>query len=118
LQVDVDLALGAADQVDRADAAHVFQALLQHLVGPVGQLHRLTARRRLGCHRQHRQRPDRRAGRVEAQHARLLDLGAQQFGRTSATFSRTSSAALRPSMCSWNSMMTTDCLRSCARSAR
>ncbi len=28
--------------------------------------------------------------------------------RTAATFSRTSSAALRPSMCSWNSMMTTD----------
>jgi hypothetical protein len=29
-------------------------------------------------------------------------------GRIEATFSRTSSAALRPSMCSWNSMMTTD----------
>jgi hypothetical protein len=32
----------------------------------------------------------------------------RRFGRTVATFSRTSSAALRPSMCSWNSMMTTD----------
>ena len=32
----------------------------------------------------------------------------RKVGRMDATFSRTSSAALRPSMCSWNSMMTTD----------
>ncbi|MCC2675302.1 MAG: hypothetical protein K0R58_2249 [Ramlibacter sp.] len=32
----------------------------------------------------------------------------RKVGRTAAIFSRTSSAALRPSMCSWNSMMTTD----------
>ena len=32
----------------------------------------------------------------------------RSVGRTAAIFSRTSSAALRPSMYSWNSMMTTD----------
>jgi hypothetical protein len=32
----------------------------------------------------------------------------RKLGRIAAIFSRTSSAALRPSMCSWNSMMTTD----------
>jgi hypothetical protein len=32
----------------------------------------------------------------------------RRVGRRIAIFSRTSSAALRPSMCSWNSMMTTD----------
>ncbi|MCY1542884.1 hypothetical protein D9M68_786590 [compost metagenome] len=32
----------------------------------------------------------------------------RKVGRRMAIFSRTSSAALRPSMCSWNSMMTTD----------
>jgi hypothetical protein len=31
----------------------------------------------------------------------------RRLGRTEATFSRTSSAARRPSTCSWNSMMTT-----------
>jgi hypothetical protein len=31
----------------------------------------------------------------------------RRVGRTEATFSRTSSAARRPSICSWNSMMTT-----------
>src|SRR3954453_451281 len=33
---------------------------------------------------------------------------ARKVGRTDATFSRTSSAALRPSTCSWNSMTTSD----------
>jgi len=32
----------------------------------------------------------------------------RRLGRTAATFSRTSSAALRPFMCSWNSITTTD----------
>ena len=32
----------------------------------------------------------------------------RKVGRRMASFSRTSSAALRPSTCSWNSMMTTD----------
>ena len=32
----------------------------------------------------------------------------RKLGRITATFSRTSSAALRPSMCNWNSMTTTD----------
>jgi hypothetical protein len=76
VEVDVDLALGAAHQRDGADAAHVLEPLLEHLVGPVGQLD--------GCHapclrvvRHHGQRPDRPAGRVEAQHARLFHLGAE-----------------------------------------
>jgi len=38
LDVDVDLALDAADQGDRTHAAHIFQALLDHLIGNRGQL--------------------------------------------------------------------------------
>jgi hypothetical protein len=72
-QVEVDLALDAAHHRDRAHAAHVFQALLQHLRGPGREL----LRRLLVVGRQHRHVEDRRALRVEAEDARLLHLVAQ-----------------------------------------
>ena len=82
VQVDVDLALGAAHQRDRADAAHVFQPLLEHLVGPVGELDRAERAGRAAVARlrvrQHGHRPDGAAGRVEAQHARVFHLVAKQ----------------------------------------
>ena len=70
LQVDVDLALDAADQRHRADAAHVFQPLLQHLVGPVGEFDRAASACRLRWHRAARRAtrsggwPDRSAARA------------------------------------------------------
>ena len=54
LQIKMQLALGAADQVDGADAAHVLQALLQHLVRPVGEFDGgewVFSLRRIGQHR-------------------------------------------------------------------
>ena len=38
VQVNVDFALGAADERDGTGAAHVFEAFFQHLIGPIGQL--------------------------------------------------------------------------------
>jgi hypothetical protein len=91
-EVDVDFALGAAHQGDRAHAACVFQAFFQHLVGPVGQRHRVGGQvcsaacghgRGVG---HHGHRPHRPAGRVKAQHPRLFDLGAQQRAHGSDFF--------------------------------
>ena len=49
-------------------------------------------------------------GRLAGSNRKMRDslTSGRKNGCTFETFSRTSSAALRPSMCSWNSMMTTD----------
>ena len=85
VEVDVDGAARAADQRDRAHAAHVLQTLLEGLFGPGGQLHRAGrgfAGGQLGGVGQDRDRPDGAAGGVEAQDAWLIDFvakrGAQQ----------------------------------------
>src|SRR6185369_15290545 len=105
VQVDVDLAPGATHERDRADAAHVLQPLAEHLVGPVGELDRAHFLA-LGGVGQDGQRPD-GAAAGSKRRTRGSFTSVRKFGRMNATFSRTSSAALRPSMCSWNSMMTT-----------
>ena len=87
VQIDIDLALGGSHHVHGAHAAHILQPLFQHLVGPARQRNRVGRRHALaiGCGLavqgmgvwQHGQRPDSRAGRVEADDARLLDLVTQ-----------------------------------------
>ena len=81
IQVEVDFAFGATYQGHRAHATHVFKPLLEDLVCPVGQLHiaQGLAQSRGFLIRQYRHRPNRAAGGVKAQDARLFHIGAQKW---------------------------------------
>ena len=77
VQVGVDFAACTAHQADGAHAAHVFQTLFQHLVGPVGQLDGAGGFAFAGVgHDSHR--PDSAAGRVKPQYTGLFHFSAQQ----------------------------------------
>ena len=81
VQINIEFAFGAAHHHHRADTAHVFQAFFQHLVGPVGHLDMAGGFDALGQvfrvgHHGHI--PNRAAGRVKAQNARLFHFGAQK----------------------------------------
>ena len=74
VEIDIDLALGGAHERDGAYAAHVFQAFLERLIRPIGQLHWAHA---FFCAGQHGDRPHRARRRIKAQNTRLFDLSAQ-----------------------------------------
>ena len=74
VEIDIDLALGGAHERDGAYAAHVFQAFLERLIRPIGQLHWAHA---FFCAGQHGDRPHRAGRWVKSQNSRLFDLGAQ-----------------------------------------
>ena len=76
LQIQIDLPGCATHHRRRTDAAHIFQAAFEHLVGPERQLHRAGC---AGCgvggdgHG-----PNGFGRRVKTQHARVFDFWAQQ----------------------------------------
>ena len=90
VQINIDFSPGAACQGHSTRAAHIFQALFQNLVSPVGEGNRrhrrLTRATGLLRSRQHRNRPDRACSRVKAQHPRLPHLIAQQRAQGSDFF--------------------------------
>ena len=80
IQVEIDLALGAAHHRDRPHTPHIFQASLEGLVGPIGELHRTHRRgsgKRGGLFRQHGHRPHRFGCGVKPQHPGFLHFSAQ-----------------------------------------
>ena len=86
LQVKVDFTFGATHQRDRTDATHVLQSLLEHLLGPVGDLHGREVFPVFAGFRNHCERPDGPAGRVKAQDLGFLDFGAQAGANSSHFF--------------------------------
>ena len=78
VQIEIDFTLGAPHYGDGADAANIFQAALEVLLGPVGQFY--SARGFCGLVavvRQYGHRPDGACGWVKTQHPRLFHFGAQ-----------------------------------------
>ena len=80
VQVEVDLTFGSTHQGHRAYATNIFKPLFEDLVGPVGQLHiaQRFAQSSGFVVGQHRHRPNRAAGGVKTQDARLFDISAQK----------------------------------------
>ena len=74
LQIQIDLPGCASDHRRRTDAAHVFQATLQNLVSPAGQLYR-AGRADCGVGGD-RHGPNGFGRRVKTQHARVFDFRA------------------------------------------
>ncbi len=73
--IDLDLALDAANQGHGTDAAHVFQAFLDDLIGNRGQFAQIAL---FGAgFVSDGDREDRLVGRIVARHARLLDFLAE-----------------------------------------